>query len=170
MHGDRKFVVNLFVAEKNAFVTCCMDEQLKNILGFCIAKQSDLKVRAGSYVNFQLSGYCLTFQYCRLIYLERYDEGQPIDQPLVYKVNVTLPDDEDHHGDTRKNIKFSGQFHYEKRINYSYGILSFDDKRGTRCVQIGIFNKNLRLNSLGQSKKGDSEDIIGKFADGQIDP
>ena len=51
----------------------------------------------------------------------------------------------------------------------SYGILSFDDIRGIRCVHIGIFNENLRLNSLGQIKKGESEDIIGKFADGEID-
>ena len=78
---------NLFVPEKNAFLTCFMNSDLSDIHGFCIAKQIDLRVFIGSYLNFNLHGYVLTFKLAKLLSLDRYDEGELIDQPLIYKQN-----------------------------------------------------------------------------------
>ena len=64
-----------------------MNTELSDIHGFCIAKQIDLRVIMGPYLNFELHGYVLTLKFSKLLSLDHYDEGELIDQPLIIKKN-----------------------------------------------------------------------------------
>ena len=75
MLGNRKFVRNHYVPEQDAFLTCFMNDELTNMLGYCIAKKSNLKVRLCSYLEQLLHGYCLTYKFSKLISLDHYEEG-----------------------------------------------------------------------------------------------
>ena len=93
--GNRKFVRNHYVPEKDAFLTCFMNDELTKGHGYCIVKQSDLTVYLCCFLEFQLHGFCLTFRLGKLISLDHYVEGKSIDQPLEYRENVKLQDDTD---------------------------------------------------------------------------
>ena len=73
--GNRKFVRNHYVPEKDAFLTCFMNDELTLSHGYCITKQSDLSVYFCSYLEFQLHGFCLIFKFGKLIALVHYVEG-----------------------------------------------------------------------------------------------
>ena len=148
-----------------------MNSDLSDIHGFCIAKQIDLRVFMGSYLNFNLHGYVLIFKFAKLLTLDRYDEGELIDQPLIYKQNQKLKHNWNNNGfydHDRKNINFSGNFHYDQPIGNTQGVLIYDNHfSNLKCIETGTFNEFLKLSGYGSRKEGNHH-VIGKFIDGNI--
>ena len=138
MLGNRKFVRNHYVPEKDAFLTCFMNDELTKMHGYCIVKQTDLKVYLCCFLESQLHGFCLTYKLGKLISLDHFVEGKSIDQPFAYRKNVILPDDVDQNGIQRTELKFNGFFYFGKRIDNSHGFLSYVQNKN-KCQEQGLF-------------------------------
>lgn len=70
-------------------------------------------------------------------------------------------------GNTRKNIIYSGNFHYDEPIAKTQGTLLYDDADRNKCIENGLFNASLQMTAYGSRKVGNHH-IIGLFTDGQI--
>ena len=90
-----------------------MEYDLSMMHGYCIVKQSNLLVIVTSYLNFKFHGITFTFKLGQLISVDHFEEGESIDNPLVYKT-AKYADDKDSNGNKRIIKKFIGYFKYAK--------------------------------------------------------
>ena len=144
------------------FVTCFADEDIKEIQGPALIKQSDLKVLVCSYLNKKLHGNCLTFKYGKLESIEKYEESQLVDEPMMYQENMVVPNDEEEFdlttwcelkkGIRRINRIFTGLTRNGKPVPNVYGVLTYEDEEGNQCCDDGFFSEQFVISGEGRTK------------------
>ena len=78
----------------------------------------------------------------RLLSLDFYEEGESIDQPLAYKQNVLLPNNNDQYGNERKQISLSAYFNRFQPVANSYGILNYEDSMFNELSEEGVLSND----------------------------